>query len=637
MSRTVFTREHPAVKPLRDLIFLLFAVFLFWTVAANRSPNVLRPLSMTLRTGYTVVVPSLYLVLYLGFRLKGWLGSFLSIALTLSTFALGLAGVWAAGTTESGLLGGVIPMFNSANYYTDALRLLAGYEFSEDSSRRPLFTAFLGFLLWLARQDSFQALTLLTLLVALACFLLAKEIHRTHGPLIAVFVLVIVFIYYRYHSGVVRTENLGILFGALGTAAIWRGISRSRLIAFAAGVFLTSLGMVARAGAFFILPLLVLWGAFLFRQPGKMVSWRFGIIGTTAVLLAFVANGLITRSFGASDVVPFGNFSYSLYGLASGGKSWAHVLQTNPEAGYLEIYRLSFELILKQPGLFLKGVLFNYRMFFSNTDYGLFSYMRGEGSIAATLSYWILLGLSIAGMGNWFAQRRDPYLGFVMVSTTGLLLSVPFLPPTDAFRLRAYATSVVILALLPAMGLHRLVELLKLDILTPPGSSRAYAGTLWVFGGLVVAAVLAGPFAVRATMRLPERTRVRCNSGQDSLLVRYEPTASVQSVSQDVVVLDWAPVFHIGVLRSRIHDFPTVEFIDWFLENMGSDRTLFFGPDYLTYRNALVLAESRSLPSGPAWLELCGKWEDHPDLVQFNLFYAGSVNLVTGGADTATP
>ncbi len=208
-------------------------------------------------------------------------------------------------------------------------------------------------------------------------------------------------------------------------------------------------------------------------------------------------------------MLPFGNFSYSLYGLASGGQSWATALRDHPQADDQEIYRISLQLILEQPNLFLRGVLYNYSMFFSNTGYGLYSYMGGEGSLATALSYAGLLLLSCVGIGNWLVHRDDPFLGFVLVSALGLLLSVPFLPPTDAFRLRAYAASIFTLALLPAMGLYAVMRGLRLERFSPAGEHPAYAGALGAFSALVTAAVLLGPFAVRGRVDPPRASATR--------------------------------------------------------------------------------------------------------------------------------
>jgi hypothetical protein len=576
-----------------EVAFVLVSILGFWLITINRSPNILRPLSMLARTGYTVVIPCLYAAFYLVFRLKGWTGSFLSLFLTLSVFALALAGAWATGLTESGLLSGVIPMFDSATYYADSLRLLAGKEFSPSSTSRPIFMAFFSLLLWIANHNLLQALALLTLLVSLACYFLAREINGTHGAAIAAFVLVFIFVYYRYHSGVVRTENLGFLFGVLGTALLWSGIARGQKLYLLAGIFVTSLGIITRAGAFFILPLLVLWGSISFKKNGERFSWQFLLGGLLAIAIAFLANQWIMKSFGARDVIPFGNFSYSLYGLASGGHSWADVLKLYPAASQSEIYRMAFRLILEQPHLFVKGVLYNYSMFFSpNTNYGLFSYMRGEGNISALVSYWVLLPLSLLGIWHWYRNRNDPFLGFVMVLTSGLLLSVPFLPPTDAFRLRVYATSVVVLALFPGLGLYALLTYFKLERWNPKEISRSSGGALVAYTSFVVMIVLIGPFAVRYADALPMFKPTDCEPGLAAVVVRYDEGNMVHFVPQTTPLLDWAPLYHIGTLRSNLHDFPNFPFMDWGLANIGPRNSMFYALDYRSFRGVLVRAEA---------------------------------------------
>ena len=614
-------------KRIRVFLIFFLSVFIFWIIA-NNTPSFLRPFSMLLRTGYTLIVPTVYVILYLTFRLNGWLGESLSLLLTSSIFALALTGVWASGQTESGLLSGVIPMFDSANYYSDSLRLLAGQDFSPVSTRRPLFSAFFAFLLWVTNHNLLQALTLLTLLVSLACYLLAREINKTHGPAIAAFCLVFIFIYYRYHSGVVRTENLGILFGTLGTAMIWRGISIRSQLHLLAGILLTSLGMVARAGVFFILPLLVLWGAISFRKNGKPINWRFVIAGMLVVTFAFLVNQIIANSFGTDDVVPFGNFSYSFYGLASGGNSWADVLDIYPQANPTEIYKMAFQLILKQPALLVKGVIYNYSMFFSNTNYGLFSYMSGEGETFSTISYWILLLLSALGVWNWFRYRDDRYLGFVMVSTLGLLLSVPFLPPTDTFRLRAYATSIVILALLPAMGLNIVLTTLKLGKLNPIAVDPSNGKFLTVFSIFIFVIVLSGPYVSRGADLIPIPSQENCVAGLKSVIVRYNPGNIVHLVSQNTLLLDQAPNFHIGTFRRNIHGFPNFKFMRWALDNVTPNHTLFSALDYRTYQPVLAIVNSDTLPAPPAMLELCGTWEKNSEIEQFDIFYVASARVV---------
>jgi hypothetical protein len=616
----------------RSIIIIFVALAIFWIIATNRSPNFLRPLSMILRTGYTLVLPILFCCLYLVFRLKGWIGNLLSLLLTLSIFALALAGVWADGKTEAWLISGVLPMFDATNYYIDALRLLAGQQFSEYSANKPLFAALFTVLLWIANHNLLNALALLTLLVGLGCYLLAEEIKRTHSSVVAAFVLIVVFIYYRIHSGIVRTENLGVLFSVLGLALLWRAITEYHRPYYIAGIFVTSLALIARPGPMFILPAIVIWGAFFFKSKENKLSWKLMFSGGVAISLAFVVNVLLFWTLGAGDGLPFGRFPYALYGLVSGGNYWTYVLEINPDVAEPEIYRMAFELFREQPALIVKGALYNLSMFVSNTGYGLYSYMRGESSLSATVSYWILLLLSFIGVFSWVRKRDDPYLGFVIMAAIGLIASVPFLPPTDAFRLRLYASSLVILAMLPALGLwtilnnlHSVIAMPVKEILENPGSLYRYSIPLFTI--IVVVLVLFTPLIMRGIEPPPDFSNSNCNDWEISLMVRYDPGTMIHLFPQNVQFLDWVPNIHIGTFRRNIHDFPSFALMDWALEKVRPNTTIFYALDYRTFRSALVVVDSDLLPSPPALLELCGKWEEDSNVESFNIFYVANVLL----------
>ncbi|GAB4503237.1 MAG: hypothetical protein Fur0043_02290 [Anaerolineales bacterium] len=596
-------------------------------ILSNFFLPLLRPLSLLARFGYTLTAPILFVLFYGVFRLRGGWGRFLSFFFVLTVFALALAGAWASGVTESGILSGVVPMFDSASYYTDALRLLAGDAFSLTSSRRPMFIAFFAVLLFLSRHNLLMALSLLNLLVGMSCYLLAREIRHTHGAGMAAFVLLIVFLYYRFHSGAVRTESLGVAFSALGMAFLWRSIARQKATLALIGLLFTTLALIARAGAFLCLPLLLLWGGWVFRQPGKRFSWLFTFGGGGVVLAAFFVNQLITNTFGVPEAIPFGNFAYSFYGLAAGGKSWAEAVKAYPGASDLEIYGLAFNLIRKHPGLLVQGALSNWKMFFSNSNYGLYSFMRGETAISATFSYWALVTLCGLGVLAWLRHRADRFATLVLVASVGVLLSVPFLPPTDAFRVRAYAASIVVLGLLPALGGHFLLSRCRIFLSPAEAMPLLASPVLPAFSIVFLSLALVVPFLLRgvdAWGKLPEEI---CPPGTISLLVRYDPGTMIHLVSQKTQVLEWPPVYKVGNFQRNLHDFPNFAFAGWASE-VKPGFSLFYALDRRTSQTALLVIPTALLPHPPAVLEVCGAWETGPELSQFFVFEAVSATAL---------
>ena len=610
---------------LGNAFIVLVSILVYSLVLINRSPNFLRPMSMLVRTGYTILVPSLYLIFAFVFRIQTQLGKFLSLTITLVVFALALAGAWASGVTESGILSGVIPMYDSTTYYMDALKLLNGENFSITSSHRPIFSAFFSVLLFISKHNLLVALSLLNLLVAISCYFVTREIQKTHGTGAAVFVLLILFMFYRFHTGAVRTESLGVAFSALGIALFWRSITQGKSGLVLAGIFLLSIAMIARAGAFFSLPMAVLWGSWVFRSSGKKFSWKFIFTGMSVIIVAFMINQFITNAFGTSEAIPFGNFSYSFYGLAAGGKSWADVLIIHPNANPAEIYKLAFELILEHPVLIVQGMLHNWKMFFSNTGYGLYSFMAGENSFVTTISYIILCLLCLFSLGIWIRKLSDPYFGFISFLAIGTFISIPFLPPTDTFRVRAYAASVVLLGLIPAMGIYFISKRLNISFLWKPYSSSLDETSLQWFSIIFLGAVLVGPFLLNGVESPPILKSTECSVETTTLIIRYDTGTMIHLVPQKTMILDWAPTYKVGNFRRNLHDFPSLSFAEW-ASHIKPDQSLFYALDYRTQGSALIVASTDSLPNPPTLLEICGVWEKAPEISHFKIFNAVSVH-----------
>ena len=612
---------------IQETLYLLVAVSVFALILLNRSPNLLRPLSLHARTGFNLAVLLLFVLLYISFRVPGAAGRFLSLTFTLALFALPLAGLWATGQTQSTVFSGIVPLFDAADYYTDALRLLAGQDFSDFSARRPLFAGFLSVLLWLTGHNLMAALGLLTLITALACFVAVREIQSTHGPEAAVFVLVILFLFYRHHSGTVMSENLGVPMGVLGFALMWRGTAQKRSTPFWLGLFVTTLALNARAGPFIVLPILILWSGWMFREAGRRFSLRVLIISAAVVVAAFAVNIFLVRLLASSTGVPFANFSYTLYGLASGGKSWHYVFEKYPALVDLPadeqsrlIYQRAFELIRKNPADVVQGALYNWSMLFSDTWYSVYSYVGGEVRYWRRISQWSILFLCALGLIRWLRKPDDPLMSLVGVSALGVFLSVPFLPPTDAFRMRPYAASMIIFGLLPALGLFLVLEILKVPWVRKPDQAGSPPAALVGLSVLLISTAVLGALIIRGLSNTPSLVQVTCPAGRDFVSLRFDGGTSFNILRQSQPGLDWMPDFHIGRVRQNAHSLPDVNMIAW-AEELDPLTSVFYTLDYRSWEKVLVVARTELLPAPGTFWRACGEWEDEPALKPYNIFY----------------
>ncbi len=627
------------IKPyLFQLAFLATSIVIFSLILANRSPNLLRPISMALRTGFGLVIPITGLILYLMFRIPNRAGHLIGMAAVLSLFAMPLAGLWASGQSQSTILSGLIPLYDAEFYYTDALRLMDGNVFSLFSARRPLFAGLLSVLLSIAGRNLMVALAILTAITGMACYFTAREIQRTHGAEIAVFILMVLFLFNRAHSGISMSESLGLALGSLGFALLWRGASTKSLFYIWVGLLTTTLALNARAGAFFMLPMLILWASWLLRE-NQASPWKVFFISASAVVFGFALNLVLTRLIAVPSGVPFANFSYTLYGLASGGRSWAYIFEAHPEVLKIQepeqtrrIYQLAFELIRANPIQTLQGALFNWKMLFSDSWYNIYAYIGGENRSINIIARWGMYTLCIVGIFAWLRNHRDPIQSLIMASTIGVFISVPFLPPTDAYRMRPYAASIVIFGALPAMGLTYLISQIKTALVRRAdkildNSFIAPSGSILTYSFALISLLLIGPIFIRSIAK-PQPIQVTpCTSDLIPILVHFDEGTYINLKKQSALFLDWMPNFHTGVFRENSHSLSDSYLIKW-AEGIEPPKTIFLTLDYQNDQKAMVVVTTTLLPKTGTWMQICGQRETDPNLSEYGIFYGREIQIL---------
>src|SRR5678815_3291310 len=206
--------------------------------------------------------------LWLAHARRGWPSSSLGLTVTLGLFGLALAALWQDVTIHYNALGGLLPFSDAQGYYFEASRLLEGQPLAW-SARRPLFTAYLAVLLAVTGSLS-TALAIMVALNAIATFLLAREIRLSFGSAAATAATLILFAFYRRDggTGVVLTENFGFLFGTITFTSLLRCLRLQDLRSYASGAMVLTGGLMARAGAFFVLPAAIAVAVMSLRQDG---------------------------------------------------------------------------------------------------------------------------------------------------------------------------------------------------------------------------------------------------------------------------------------------------------------------------------------------------------------------------------
>lgn len=380
------------------------------------------------------------------------LGSIIFFILLLSGLGL-LAWDWNVGRSVSLAVGGRYQISDSMMYWLCSNSLLDFGSFGhplttgEWCQRRAIYPTFLSGIVWLAQRNIFAVLLAQAVIVSLAIYMVIRRGSNYFGLIGALLCAVLLFKYAMVDLfTLTMTENAGLIFGCVGLACLLIASERQSWIWMMSGIAILSIALNARAGAFFVLPSLVLWAgitSYLFKK--NIFKWIS--LSLIAMLAGFVLQALLVIAVNGSPSSSHGNFSYTLYGLSVGGLGWQQVLIDHPELSGSDalmsktIYAFAWNNFVVHPQLFLNGLLKNISIFITSGTYGFEK--LGVWSELIKVCWWLAW---IPLIINW----RNPSYLLIALSSLGIVLSAPLLIGDGGARV--FAASVAVDAMQIAIG-----------------------------------------------------------------------------------------------------------------------------------------------------------------------------------------
>ncbi len=384
---------------------------------------------------YSIPFFLLILILYyLNFRLPEklcWLGG---ATLTLILLALRLSFLWTSGYSNDMVIGGLIPFRDAFDYYHGAKFISVGQLISNNSNGatwRPLFPGFLSSMLFIFQQNFQWSLAVLVVLAGICYYLSAYLINRNLGSFAAAVYMSFLYFYIQPLIGTAYTEPLGLAFGCLGFVLLWAAAKKQNVLDLIFGLIIFTLALSVRAGAFFILPALILWSGWAFRSE-KRFSLKYAGISAVALLITFISiNTVYDRLVVQPGGVPFGNFAATLYGQVVGGAGYNWAFRVLPSRNAIFIYRAAGRYFLAHPLSFFIGAYKAYRDFFL-PQMGILSFLTGSEFPWLGISIWIIASLLLLwGLFKSIRNFALPESSLLIAAFAGILVSIPFLPPID--------------------------------------------------------------------------------------------------------------------------------------------------------------------------------------------------------------
>ena len=283
--------------------------------------------------------------------------------------------------------------------------------------------------------------------------------------------------------------------------------------------------------------------------------------------------------------------------------------------------------ILTDPSLILKGSLFYWGMFFSNTWYNAYAFVAGDNYWVNEAARWGMYLLCGLGIFKWYSDRKGPYASLAVITALGVLASVPFVPPTDAYRVRLYAATIPFFILLPGMGVSLILDNIPLNLFKPKPFISPEGNPAVSLSFALIAVILAAPVLIKMNGRLPTPPGTFCPSGMDSFFTRFDAGTSINIHRENSIFIDRVPDFHISVFRRNTHDLPDIS-LATVLGSTTPESTIFDGLDLQINQQAFVVIETDMLPEPGSLIRLCGEQSYDPAVTPYVFFYAEQLDVI---------
>jgi hypothetical protein len=587
-----------------------------------------RQFGLAFRYDFLPILGSVGLILILIFLIPGRLSRFLLFLLVSTIFVVPVAGLWASGQSEQYLLGGIVPFSDARGYFMDARRLLEGSQFITGAARRPLFTALLSSLQWITGQNLYLTIAILVFIIVISVYLAVCEVKSIVGPMAGIFFLMLVFFYSRLLMGKTLSELAGLPLALLSVVLLLRGAQINRLVYLLAGLFLLSLGLNSRAGAFIILPLLALWIGW-FERGDRFFNWQSFLFACAAVGLGFALNLAVFKLYTSPESVPFGNFSYTIYGLARGGLGWTQIFTEHPEiwtmpadtqANY--VYSLAVDIIQRKPWNLVSGITSSVGTFFSLDDYyGSIGWFGGQGTIG-NLSRIALYILFSFGIFDCIRNFKKPSRSLMLFAFLGIILSIPFAPPMDSNRMRVYAATIPFFVIIPCFGLSFLVNFLPWNFFKKREPQQEYdilpAFSLAAVLILLMTLLPLIPFNFSSQIVEPS---IECPAELTQVSFRVLPGNNIRIIEQESISIDWVPEVREKSFSTRVHNLPNWETFPLFT-TVKPGKIILADLDLKTMDAMILIADWQHLTKTSEVQSVCARPSDDQMLKSYNVFFA---------------
>ena len=511
-------------------VVIAIGLILYWTVLSAGLPPELTGFFQ----GYSFVLFAFILAgYYFAYRLSGYTSILVGLGFTLLLFALTLEHRWVSGYSDNFLIGGLLPYKDAKNYYVGANFILRGIPLvnAGQATERPLFPGFFSTILLFTGQNLKVSIAILANLAGLVLYYSSRRVFHSLGSMPASLYSTLLFFYIQPWVGYLMSETFGFTMGCIAFSILWYASRNLNWSDFVIGSLALLIAVSARAGAFLILPMLMLWRGWVSRDKKRFSFHASAYTAFVIVAGYLVVNVLYSRMIGIPGGSAFGNFSYALYGQVRGGTGWHSAIEDlgtrNPDI----VYKAALQFFLEHPFSLLIAIAKSYRDFFLPGFPNIFPFDGyGQPTWLIYTIWFVTMGLLFLGLIRLMKDIRENTASLLLAGFVGMILSIPFLPPIDGGS-RFYASTVPFFFVIPAIGLSKSRNW-EQEFSKKEQSSRL----LLNFSLGLIFFVLVMPVMIYSSSRKSIPIAERCPSTQDAFVIQVKPDSFIDLVQDEKTI-----------------------------------------------------------------------------------------------------
>lgn len=479
------------------------------------------------------------------------------------------AGVVRPEDVHANAFAGIVPLADAQAHYLASFEPLLLGGWGSFAERRPFAAAQRSLLMLISGHSNAVFLSLQATLVGLAVHLAFRSVVKWRGIWAGLTFLALAYGQARPFIATNLTEPFGLFWALVAVPMLIGAIRRFDARIAIAGFLATALSLFTRMGSMFSLPALAIWMFGRANQKSERIKITLGVV--LSIVFAVLLSNALGWAYGNGRGTLGGNFSLTLCGLAHGGNwskcatDFAEQLREfnaneGEEAKFL--YRITFEKIHREPGIFLTRIGEGAREFLEGLPRHMISGWFGP-SPPDWFPVALWYGLILCGLFLVHGRYGRPMTGeraFWLWSIVGLLSSAPLLIFDEGWRVLSGAFVLVALGISTGFSSPRLLES------TEPALARGAfegwvlaSGTILVLLSIAIAPFLFGkldPLELGKLQAYPstnERTVVAGGSPVTGILVL--PNGAPKSKS--ALSIDYA-TFERIVKQSQIEQYQTL-------------------------------------------------------------------------------